>query len=377
MATYLQSQQILKRCFNDVTGKLKSTGGTYTVQDYLNAVYDDTSDSLRISVDTPDGGSYWGEPVTSVDDLPSNAAAGTITPVIGENSFSFYYYDGEKWVQLFENGLNLTEQEKEFIEWGVDNKEELEFYIDHKDKIEEMLNSEFAVKVVTITLPPVVDGNGEITPVNIDVNGNIQNIIDSDDSDGDETTHYKIDINGYVVGMETYENSNSIVTDRYYTKEVYEKDLGHFGVTHIYMTVEEYDYFSKLENGKNVLKVAYLENMFGSDVLIKKLGVPVPGTLEQGVIINHEDGTIVETNDSALLNGYRYRVNGYVMSVETYGSNEAVTTDKCTPDIIDYNEGLNNTVGYTDIYLTKEAYEDIKALTNGKNRIDIYYLYQS
>ena len=382
MATYLQSQEILKRCFNNVTGKLKSSGGTYTMQDYLNAVYDETTDSLRISVNggTSGGGvqSYWGTPVTNVEQLPNTAKAGTITPVLTQNSLSFYYYDGQQWKEMLSGGgtTSLTDEEQMFVEWGVANKEQLEFYIDHKDKIEELLNSQFAVKVLTIVLPSVVEGTN-VTPVNIDVNGNIQNIVDSNDSDGDETTHYKIDVDGYVIGLQTYQNSNSVVTDRYFTKEVYEKDAGNYGITHIYMSAEEYEYFSNLQNGKNILKVAYLQNMFGSDVLIKKLEINLPSEIEQGVIIDRQAGTITQTNDESLITDYRYRISGYVMSVESYASNNAITTQEVQPDIIDYNEKANGTVGYTDIYITKSGYEFIKSLQNGKNKLEIYYLYQS
>ena len=382
---YLQSQEILKRCFVNVTGKLKSTGGTYTTQDYLNAVYDESKDSLRIIVDGGGGGessgsSYWGEPVNSVSDLPITAEEGTITPVITEDSLSFYLFQDGVWKNLFSGsgtGSSLTSEEKEFINWGIDNKEELEFYIDHKDKIEELLNTEFAVKVITVELLPVSESDN-IIPVNIDVNGNIQNIVDENDSDGDLTTHYKIDVDGYVIGLETYENSDAVLTDRYFTKEVYEKDLGPYGITHIYMTTEEYNYFSGLKNNKNVLKIAYLESMFGTDIIIKKDVITVPDELlEQGVIISEDLSSIVESSNYDEITHYRYRIDGYIMSIETYSSNNALKTEEVQPEIIDYNEGDNNVMGYTDFYLTKSAYESIETLQVGKNIIEVYYLYQT
>ena len=104
---FLQSQQILKRCFNNVTGKLKSNGGTYTTQDYLNAVYDESKDSLRIVVQgggNSDGGSsYWGEVVYEESQLPLQQKEGTITPLIKEDTLSFYYYDGSDWKLLLQS----------------------------------------------------------------------------------------------------------------------------------------------------------------------------------------------------------------------------------------------------------------------------------
>ena len=103
---FLQSQQILKRCFNNVTGKLKSNGGTYTTQDYLNAVYDESKDSLRIVVQGGGSGgnggvSYWGSLVYDETQLPQKEKQGTITPVIKNDTLSFYYYDGADYNNIF------------------------------------------------------------------------------------------------------------------------------------------------------------------------------------------------------------------------------------------------------------------------------------
>lgn len=58
---YHSAQQILRRCFVNKTNTLRFSNTAYTIQDYLNAVYDEKTDSLRIS-----GGS-GGDSSTSQD----------------------------------------------------------------------------------------------------------------------------------------------------------------------------------------------------------------------------------------------------------------------------------------------------------------------
>lgn len=375
---FLQSQEILKRCFNDVTGKLKAKGGTYTMQDYLNAVYDESSDSLRVvlqgSVPGQTNTSYWGQIVQSENDLPLDADQGTLTPVLKENILQFYYYSNNQWIKIFSSNVNLTDEQQMFIQWGIENKEELQFYVQNKAKIEQLLKSEFAVKTTIIQLTPNIS-SGKISRVNVDINGNIKNILDTEDLDGDETTHYRIDIDGYVIGLQTYQNSNSSICDRYYTKQVYQKDLGNYGVTHIYMSIEQYEYFSNLQNGKNILKVNYLQSMFGNNFVIKVDELSVPGQIQQMLIMDENDNPII-TQDKSQLTHYRYRINGYVTSVQSYSSEQSLQSDQVMPYIIDYNEGKNNMIGYTDVYFTKEAYEQIYNLSYPKNVLKFYYIYQ-
>lgn len=383
---FLQSQQILKRCFNDVTGKLKMNGGYYTMQDYLNAVYDEKSDSLRVVVQGGIPGqdginvqTFWGTPVSSKQQLPLEAKQGTLTPVIGQTTLQFYYFDGKEWILKMSSSnaeVNLTEDQKNFLNWGVNHKEELNFYIQNKQKIEQMISSQFGVKTIILQLKPIQKGNNTATPVYIDVNGNIQNIVDEQNEDGDLTTHYKISVEGYVIGLQTYANSESNLADRYFTKQVYEKDNGEYGTTHIYMTTQQYEYFSTLENGKNILKVNYLQSMFGCDMILKSNQFHIPGEVEQKLILDQNDLSY-NTDDDNLVTHYRYRILGYVTSVQCYQSNQSKVTDQMIPYIIDYNEGQNNTIGYTDIYITKQAYNQIKSLTYPKNVLKFYYLYQT
>lgn len=46
---YHSTQEIFRRCFVNKTNTLRFSNTAYTLQDYLNAVYDEKTDSLRIS----------------------------------------------------------------------------------------------------------------------------------------------------------------------------------------------------------------------------------------------------------------------------------------------------------------------------------------
>lgn len=54
-----QAQYVLSKCFKNKTNRL-SANNQYSVQDYLNAVYDEENDALRICFDgvSPDGGEF-------------------------------------------------------------------------------------------------------------------------------------------------------------------------------------------------------------------------------------------------------------------------------------------------------------------------------
>lgn len=373
MQNYFQSQQILKKCFNNVTGRLNIKGGTFTTQDYLNAVYDEKNDALRIVGDGGGSAGYWGQPVSSVEQLPQSAQTGSIVPVISAtNDTAFYRYNGVVWQKL---QISLTSQQQQFLEWALQNQEELQYLVNHKSQIEELLSKSFAVKVATVVLPKVDELNGSnIQPVNIDENGNVVVVEDIENLDGDIVTHYRIDVNGYVVGVQTYANSNSVVADRYYTKESYDKNVGQFGVTHIFLEKEQYEYYSNLQNDKNVLKVEYLESVFNGDLIFKSSTIELPSELQQGIQIDGD--SIIETEDESLITHYRFRVDGYVMSVQCYASNDALITDEVQAQIVDYNEGINGTMGYTDIYISKSAIQFIENLNAGKNILKFYFLYQ-
>jgi hypothetical protein len=92
---YLQSQEILKRCFQNTTKRLKIKG-FYSEQDYFNAVYDDTADALRVSFDKNNGNNgflYWQAPVETFEDLPTDDKYYTVRLVT--SSFALYSFDND------------------------------------------------------------------------------------------------------------------------------------------------------------------------------------------------------------------------------------------------------------------------------------------
>ena len=85
---YFQSQYILNQVFNNKNNIIKTT--LNTSQDYLNAVYDNSKDALRVNIV---GGSL--PVVPSVNDLPLTATDGQLCPVINGNSLDFYEWNND------------------------------------------------------------------------------------------------------------------------------------------------------------------------------------------------------------------------------------------------------------------------------------------
>jgi len=61
------------------------------------------------------------------------------------------------------------------------------------------------------------------------------------------------------------------------------------------------------------LKVEYLESVFNGDLIFKSSTIELPSELQQGIQIDGD--SIIETEDESLITHYRFRVDGYVMSV--------------------------------------------------------------
>ena len=57
--SFYQAQEVLRKCFKNKTNRL-SVNNLYSVQDYLNAVYDEENDALRICFDgnSPEGSGF-------------------------------------------------------------------------------------------------------------------------------------------------------------------------------------------------------------------------------------------------------------------------------------------------------------------------------
>ena len=101
----LSSQVILNKCFKNNTLRLKP-GGLYSAQDYLNAIYDKTTDSFKVTIDGAEGVLYWREPVATPSNLPVSSREGTVTVVLntGDGSTGLYYYSSGAWHQFSSGG---------------------------------------------------------------------------------------------------------------------------------------------------------------------------------------------------------------------------------------------------------------------------------
>jgi len=56
-----------------------------------------------------------------------------------------------------------------------------------------------------------------------------------------------------------------------------------------------------------------LESVFNGDLIFKSSTIELPSELQQGIQIDGD--SIIETEDESLITHYRFRVDGYVMSV--------------------------------------------------------------
>jgi hypothetical protein len=88
--------------------------------------------------------------------------------------------------------------------------------------------------------------------VAMDASGNIKNILDHPDKDGDESTHVRITVNGYAIDMDGYYNDNDPIKHRLIVKMNYNHESD---TTDIYLEREHYDYVATLRNGRNVVSI--------------------------------------------------------------------------------------------------------------------------
>jgi len=267
MANYYSSQEILRRCFDNNTGKLASSSTAYTAQDYLNAVYDEQNDCLRISLSgyTPGGGGssgYWLNPVTSVANLPTTADNGTMIPVIDSNNLvTFYYRVSGTWVSLYTN----TAVYRSFIEWGIANQTDLSFLVANKDKINNMSGSSFKINETKIVFDTTKNP-------------------DTSNTDGDSETTYVMNVDGYVLSVETYANNDATVADRQLVKTIYNQETGK---SSIYFTAEEYEYYAGLTSPKNVAEIYYISSSTMNNVLNTRNLEGVDFTPKHGIVYKY------------------------------------------------------------------------------------------
>lgn len=140
--------------------------------------------------------------------------------------------------------------------------------------------------------------------------------------------------------------------------------------------VNNYDYF-----------VNYLKNNFEvKEEIITMLPVAQGGSVTPVYItIQGEEQNVDDDGD---LDGdvetqYRFDIAGYVIDVESYGSDTSSQTDRFYPkivydkdckDVID--ENIDKTFGITHIYFSQEEYDQISSLDsdNNKNIVKIHYV---
>ena len=352
---YLSTQEILKRCFDNKTGKLKSSSGTYTAQDYFNAVYDSEKDALRISLDMNEINQTWENIVNSPDELPEDSEFGSIAPVVENGIITFYRKGEDGWIEL----SSTSRLYSDFIEWGIENKSDLSFLVDKKEEISSILGDNFSINERKI----VFDTNNVVTRETVDENNETHEV-------------YDMSIDGYVLSVETYDNNESPSAEKYLVKMIYNKDEGLKGTTHIYFEKDEFEYFSELNYPKNVAEIYTIENKNGGNinnniikediVVLKKSNVSPVKITVQNNLQNIED---LDDFDSDETTHYRIKINGYVLSVETYANNNATSADVVmVKTIYDSNNNITN------IYLTKEEYNIFSSLNPPKNVIEIYFI---
>lgn len=347
---FYQSQYILNKVFNNTNNILNTS--LNTSQDYLNAVYDVSKDSLRVNLA---GGML--PAVYSVEDLPPYAEDGQICPVINRasNTITFYRWDGlqGQWVSSGSSTQGLTPPQRQALDWLVQNL----------DKVKEVTNFNYIVKEDDITL--VKDSTV------LFIQGDLQNIDDDLDSDNDEKTPYRIDFRGYVMSLSTYADNEAIVPDRYYTRITYDAAGGGLGMSHIYMQQEEYQFFSSLQEGKNILRVNYITNATASP--IRK----VRYTLNNDKTVTDEYGDVYPVQDILDLDGDEGTTCvipcfGYVLGVQTYANANSTILDKYYTKITYESDGVH--AGHSKVFLSEQEYIYFSNLPNGKNVMDLYYV---
>ena len=350
---YFQSQYILNRVFNNKNNIIKTT--LNTTQDYLNAVYDNSKQALRINLD---GGAL--PVVPSVNDLPSTAGNGQICPVLNPEKGCLDFYEWNidlgQWQYrgstVTPNSL-LKEDQQLTLSWMTE----------HLDQIKEVADFDYIVYTQDVVLPK--------DTMIVEVQGQNQNIDDDLNGDDDNKTPYRIDFTGYVLSVSTFSDNQSLVPDRYYTRITYQSSKGGLGTSHIYLQQEEYEYFANLQNGKNIIKVYYITNSTTSP--IKRIRY----TLNADKTITDAEGNVISIVDTENKDGDENTTcciscSGYVLGIQTYASSEATIMDKYYTKMVYQSDGIH--AGKSNIYIENNEIDYFANLQNGKNIMDIYYV---
>lgn len=265
---------------------------------------------------------------------------------------------GYAWVDQAKGGTELPQEQQVAVEWLTANLE----------RLQDIADCDYVVCCEDITLSPDVSSKVILT-----VQGEFQDIDDDGNADGDLATHYRIDVHGYVLGIETFANNEVKTPDRYYTKVVYEPVSGRDGISHIYLLKEEYEYFASLAEGKNIIRFSYIKDTFPGAVAVKEEVLTLPIADATAVMIDVQ-GNIQNIDDDSNKDGveathYRIDINGYVLDVEGYNSADDVQAQRFFLKTV-YDSQAN----VTSLYFTSEEYNFISSLVKGKNSIQVYYL---
>lgn len=352
-----QSQYILQKCFENRQNIIRVSMNN--AQDYLNAVYDASKDALRVNVA---GGML--PMVDNSDDMPGYASDGQICPVRDENGrIDFYEWSDEKGEWIYRGSTFNGESEEDSL-LTPDEKVAVGWVTEHLDQIKEVANYDYIVNVEDVRLDP--------NSTTVVVQGREQDIDDDLDGDHDDTTPYRIDFNGYVLSVSTYPDGDAPVPDMYHTKITYETGSGGLGNSHVFLQQDEFDYFAGLPDGKNIIRVYYLTNATTTPIRKRRLTLNPDGTATDE---NGDDYIISDSGDSDgdSTTPYCIAIGGYVLGVETYGSQDALVPDKCYVKTVYESDGVHS--GRSKVYLSAEEFDICSAYTDGKNILDIYYLH--
>lgn len=105
---FLQTQEILRRCFDNQTERIK-VGSMGSAQDYFNAVYDESSDALRVNFGGESGVLYWEKPVANEEALPLTGREGEVRFVFTDDIGyqALYYFESDSWHKFTSENLSV------------------------------------------------------------------------------------------------------------------------------------------------------------------------------------------------------------------------------------------------------------------------------
>ena len=197
-------------------------------------------------------------------------------------------------------------------------------------------------------------------------------ILDDGDTDGDPDTPYRISVGGYVVGVEMFETEQALVPVKFYAKIMYESNGTQSGRSHIYLEQNEFDACAGFANGKNVLDIFYIHTVFPASVTISESQYQFPEGSMQYVSID-PSGNVRSIADVGDIDGeqathVRMTVNGYAVDMDGYYSEN----DKVKHHYVEVKMSYDTRSDTTDIFLTKEHYDYVCSLGNGRNVVSVY-----